>query len=152
MIVFLLPNYAVTQDNGWSHLSLPPPSSLSPPATPQTMPRISRAVSPALSTTAPQALEHSVAEPSFEGQRFAAGVPVRLNLLGRVFAVSWALLARLPTESRLGRLVQSRSLSEVLAVCDRYEARRNEFYFNHRHQERGRGGWGGWLCFHLFLP
>jgi hypothetical protein len=132
-------SWTTAQDNGWSHLS--PPTALSPPSSPRLA---SRAASPAPSAgTATVALTIEspssaiTTEPSFESQRYGTGVPVRVNLLGRVFAVSWALLARLPADSRLGRLVQCRSLPEVLTVCDRYEGSRNEFYFNHRAQAGG---------------
>jgi BTB/POZ domain len=145
-------SWATAQDNGWGHLSLPP-TALSPPASPR-LP--SRAASPAPSAGPAVALTIEppsaiTTEPSFESQRYGTGVPVRVNLLGRVFAVSWALLARLPADSRLGRLVQCRSLPEVLTVCDRYEGTRNEFFFNHRPQA---GGWMDiwWTLVYTSIP
>jgi hypothetical protein len=129
---------AALQDNGWSYLA----ASASPQLRASRAPTPCGAVSHqslllSASMGAAPADPSMTLEPSFESQRPAAGgggVPVRLNLLGRVFRVSWGLLGRLPPDSRLGRLAQCHSLAEALTLCDRYEAATNEYLFNHRHQ------------------
>jgi hypothetical protein len=133
---------AALQDNGWSYLAASASPQLRASRAPTPCGAVSHQsllLSASMGATAAGAPANPLMslEPSFENQRPAAGgggVPVRLNLLGRVFRVSWGLLGRLPPDSRLGRLAQCHSLAEVLTLCDRYEAATNEFFFNHRHQ------------------
>ena len=57
--------------------------------------------------------------------------PVRLNVGGEVFPVTWKMMMQIPN-SRLAKLAASNSLEEALKVCDGYNPNRNELYFNRR--------------------
>ena len=66
----------------------------------------------------------------------ALNSPVILNVDGAVFHSSWKHLKRLP-DSRLGKIAESCSISDVLELCDNYNEENNEFYFHKKNKNFG---------------
>jgi len=56
---------------------------------------------------------------------------IKLNVDGAVFYCSRRDLRKYP-DTRLGKLVESSAISEILQICDGYTASNNEFLFNKR--------------------
>lgn len=66
-------------------------------------------------------------------QRYKSNQRVRLNVGGNRYEIHWRLLKRLPY-TRLGRLYSCKKETDLFRLCDAWDVKKQEFFFDRNYQ------------------